>query len=406
MNDSTKYILKQLSSIIDVPKEPKTIKELLNLPVWTLKDVDKGDAFNLDEKLNVKTIANLADVDLKNLPSDLGIDLRKLERWIAAARIAARATKVEAITGKKILVVGLDNAGKSATLEIIRNNPKGSFRRLSKTILGLKPTKGVKRENFHFHNFEFSIWDMGGQKDYRMQYLEKPEYFFVQTDIIYFMLDVQDKERYLEALEYFEKVLSMINYLNETPIIMVLLHKMDPDVSDLITSAIKLEFRQILEKFPDLKYRIFETSIFETSTIFKAFSEGLNMISSHDKIINGIIREFGDQIGVEQIVLIDEFGFEISSHSEDDIAFERLYNLTMISSTFCQTLENTAAIGKLETDKLSFHVLPDDKTFIILRVPILENNYYIGILTDDENKIIETKGFSEKLYPWLENFFL
>lgn len=406
MNETEQYILKQLSSIIDVPKEPKTIAELLNLPAWTIKDVEKKDAVELDDLLNVKTIADLVNVDISQLPSELELSTNKLERWIAAACLASRATKIKVVPGKKILILGLDNAGKTATLELIKHKPTGSLEKLSKTILSLKPTKGASREGLNFHNLEFTIWDMGGQKEYRKKYLEKPDYFFVQTDILYFVLDIQDKNRYDEAMDYLDKVLSIMKFLKETPLVMILFHKFDPDVSDISTDFKEKEVQKFFEKYPDFKYDIYKTSIYNESSIFKAFSDGLKLISSNEKVINGIIREFGTSLGIENLVLVDSHGLEISGHAVDEKTYEYLYNLTMYASSFCINLEKTAALSSTKADKLSFHVLPDDKYLILLQIPINADDFFLGLLHEDEHKVIETQGFSKALLPWLENFFL
>ena len=64
MSDTKEYVLNKLSSVLDVPKDPRSLEELLSLPAWTLLDVEKEDAVRLDDKLNVKTILDLVNVDL------------------------------------------------------------------------------------------------------------------------------------------------------------------------------------------------------------------------------------------------------------------------------------------------------------------------------------------------------
>ncbi|MHA1786293.1 MAG: ADP-ribosylation factor-like protein [Candidatus Helarchaeota archaeon] len=405
MTEAISVVLKKLSSILNVPKPPKTIKEILNLPAWTLNGVEKEDALLLDDKLGVTTISDLVGIDLNNIPKNIGIKLEKLERWVAAARIAARSTKMKPLSGKKIIIIGLDNAGKSAILELIKNKPQGSFQKFSKTLQNLKPTKGVNRESLNFHNLEFSVWDMGGQKDYRKQYLDKPDYFFVQTDILHLVIDVQDKNRHEEALAYFDKILSMMDYLKETPYVMVLLHKADPEKT-FDTSLIAIEMKNLLKKYPNFKYDICKTSIFDEASVFRAFSDGFKHVSSHEKVISGIIGEYTTKLGIYDAVLVDGHGFEISRVADGKDKMDNLYNLTMYAGDFCANIGKTSTNGAIETDKLSFHLLPENKYFIMLRLLINNENYFLGMIHDDEHKVIETQSFSESLMPWLENLFV
>ena len=398
------YVLKKLSSILDVPKDPRSIEELLSLPAWTLHDVSREDAHNLDDKLKVKTIADLVKVDLKVLAKDTGIERVKLERWIAAARIADRAAKMKPVEGKKILMIGLDNAGKSAAFEMIKNKPSGSWHKFSQVLSNLKPTKGVSRDAISFHDLEFSFWDMGGQKDYRNQYLEKPDYFFVQTDLLYYIFDAQDKSRHQEALDYFDKILSMMNYLKETPRIMILFHKCDPEVT-VDTSLLNVDLKAMFKKYPALKYQTYKTSIYVESTIYKAFSDGFKLISSHQNVINGIVGEFVSKLGIENAVLIDKNGFEIANIHPEGVTEEHIYNLTMYAADFCQNIHRYSSLGPLETDKIAVRLLPENKFLILLKVIIKEQPYYLGMIHEDEHKIIQTQQFTEALIPWLENLF-
>ena len=404
MSDTKEYVLNKLSSVLDVPKDPRSLEELLSLPAWTLRDVEKEDAVRLDDRLHVKTISDLVNLDLKVLTKDTGIPRIKLERWIAAARIAARAAKMEAVEGKKILMIGLDNAGKSATFEIIKNKPKGSLQKIAKTLMNLKPTKGVNRDAINFHDLEFSFWDMGGQKDYRNQYLEKPDYFFVQTDLIYYVIDAQDKRRHTEALDYLEKLLSLMNYLKEYPRIMLFLHKIDPDVT-VDTSLLNVDVKKLFEKYPKFKFQTYKTSIYEEATIYKAFSDGFKLVSSHESVINGIVSEYVTKLGIHNAVLIDKNGFEISS-VHDDKPEEEIYNLTMYASDFCENLPKYSIEGSIESDKLAVRLLPENKFLIVLKIPIKNQPYYLGMIHEDEHKVIETKKFSEALFPWLETMFI
>ena len=67
---------------------------------------------------------------------------------------------------RKILLVGLDNSGKTSiaqSLHGITNLP--SFQ-------NMKPTQGVDIRNINAINSEFAIFDLGGQESFRSEHLE------------------------------------------------------------------------------------------------------------------------------------------------------------------------------------------------------------------------------------------
>ena len=58
---------------------------------------------------------------------------------------------------------------------------------------------------------DFSIWDLGGQEAYRKEYLEDFGEYIKKTDKLIYAFDIQDTDRYNLALEYFEKVINLLN---------------------------------------------------------------------------------------------------------------------------------------------------------------------------------------------------
>jgi len=94
---------------------------------------------------------------------------------------------------KKLVIAGLDNAGKTSFLIVLRH--KYNFREL---VENLKPTIKIEYTSFNYlNNWEKSFWDMGGQEQYRTLYLEDPVYF-EDTDFFYFFIDIQDNVSNLE----------------------------------------------------------------------------------------------------------------------------------------------------------------------------------------------------------------
>jgi len=151
----------------------------------------------------------------------------------------------------KILIMGLDNCGKTSILISLRKDAN------ILSYFSLKPTKGVAIEKFEGQNIV--CWDLGGQKKYK----------------IIFVIDVQDIKRYKLALEYLNRV---VNNLQNTDSIdfSIFLHKYDPnlnklakfkDIDNIIESNVVSEIRKTIPS--NFNYDIFKTTIY---TVFEKTS--------------------------------------------------------------------------------------------------------------------------------------
>ena len=103
----------------------------------------------------------------------------------------------------KILIIGLDNSGKTSIINTLEQK-FASFH-------ALKPTVSfIIRDEFTILGLPVKIWDLGGQKQYRDEYLTKKGFIFGETNLIFFVVDIQDPKRYPEAVEYLDEVVKFI----------------------------------------------------------------------------------------------------------------------------------------------------------------------------------------------------
>ncbi len=155
--------------------------------------------------------------------------------------------------GIKVLFTGLDNAGKSSIIAALMKDI---------TILpALKPTRGIKNRDFEFLGMQIAEWDLGGQKVYRRAYLNKdPEKIFGKTEILLSFIDIQDKKRVSEALEYLKDIHDLMESLNIKPSIYIFFHKYDPvsmigSQADLNNFSLELreKIKNLLNNPPELE---------------------------------------------------------------------------------------------------------------------------------------------------------
>jgi len=122
---------------------------------------------------------------------------------------------------KKILLMGLDNAGKTSLYLILSKNAN------LLAYYSLRPTKGLDIKTLNDGNDEFSIWDFGGQKEFRQQYLVDMNNYLKDVNKIIYVIDVQDTSRYDEALSYLQDIVDNTRKRNLIIPFSIFLHKFD-----------------------------------------------------------------------------------------------------------------------------------------------------------------------------------
>ncbi len=166
---------------------------------------------------------------------------------------------------KKIVLMGLDNSGKtSITLSLmgLKNIP---------SFCSLKPTKQFFINKFKMLETEFSIWDFGGQEEFRKDYLTNFKTYIKGTDKFIYIIDIQDTKRYDQALEYLDSIVNLLEKDNSSVDFSIFLHKNDPDLritnkelTEEIIDKLISNLKEIIP--PTFKYNLFKTSIY---TIFQ-----------------------------------------------------------------------------------------------------------------------------------------
>ncbi len=235
---------------------------------------------------------------------------------------------------KKILFCGIDNAGKTSILHVLKKN----YSFLNK----LKPTKGIERSKSKILELEFVLWDLGGQKQYLSQYFDRKEFIFSDLSLLYFIIDIQDEMRFDSVLEYLENIITVFRETNQNPSIIVFFHKIDPDIKH--TTNVKLFTKDLHKKVtkiaPDFNIAFFNTSIFERWSIIAAFSSGIRALS--DKNVQRIIEyleEWAEHYGANSVLLMNEDDIVIGEFSKDDISAK-------IMNQYLDELRNLFAVSQ------------------------------------------------------------
>ncbi|MFX1258737.1 MAG: ADP-ribosylation factor-like protein, partial [Promethearchaeota archaeon] len=189
----------------------------------------------------------------------------------------------------KIIVSGLDFAGKTSILTAL--DKKYDFQ---KEILELKPTIKVEYHQMTFLGNLCYFWDMGGQKVYRELYKEKQDIYFAGTDLLVYVIDIQDEGRLKESLDYLSVILNYFKKNNMQVPIIVSFHKYDPDIrgnNDYVNRISKLR-EKILKNHSSFKILFQQTSIYDIISIVQLISYGLSVFDSAFFELSTLMEEY------------------------------------------------------------------------------------------------------------------
>jgi len=286
----TKEDVKLLKEVIDVSTVEKTSKLDRENPFVKLKKIKSTKDSSKDSELQKEIKDKAAIIQTEN--PEL---VKALNKAIIISSIIANLTDEDEIIKKsaqKVIVIGLDNAGKTAIL-----NKFGGRLGIS-DLANLKPTKGVDRRHIKAEksDLDLFIWDFGGQAQYRSKYLKNPEQYFLQVDLLIYVIDVQDSERFPESFEYFEQILKTLTVLEEDPFVLIYIHKFDPDLKHDTETLLNIELlkdnlNQSLTSF-GYDYEAYLTSIYSLITNEPEFSKYLKeVMKSTDSLTNPTLRK-------------------------------------------------------------------------------------------------------------------
>ncbi len=381
----------------------KQIEDILGFNTDTLFGIDPISAKELKSQ-KIRTIQDLANLNLEALPEIKGIMPQVLLKWIKIAKLLEKVVREKLKKRKKILLIGLGNSGKTSILAVLQE--KFSL------IKDLLPTKGVKREVLDLFGYNLVSWDMGGQVQYRENYyFKKPELFFADVDIILYVIDIQDPERYNESAEYFEHVIEALKELKESPPILIVFHKSDQDMRKTLqwqknVDVAKKIFDPVISKYKDFESDYFTTTIFQRETVMQMFSSALMKVSETSEIISNILEGFGEEIKGRALSLISMDGLIFGSYkkSKND---ESLVNNTAL---LLQTLSNFHSSIGLTREKSLALELPLNKITIrgekLFEYSDLNIPVYLWLLSEHPEKLDERLDFfKDELLP-LINFFI
>ncbi|MFX1500520.1 MAG: ADP-ribosylation factor-like protein [Promethearchaeota archaeon] len=280
---------------------------------------------------------------------------------------------------RKVVFVGLDNAGKTSIILTL-------LREISKFAV-IKPTKNAERRTFEFLGMDISEWDLGGHERYRRLYLEKAQLIFQRTDVIIYVVDIQDYDRIAESYSFLNDIVDKLNEMKLEPPIHIFFHKNDPEIKESfeikINDTISYLKGKIMDSLNYHKFSFYKTTIFDLSSIINVMSKILLGLFPRAKVIEKAIIEYVNKCNVDGVELIDDNSLIIGSwYRSDNI----LTMLNSISPYFLKLNDAFEKAGNVEAQPNNQMVVERfGKYFIFKSFTLLDSStpYYILVCTDE-----------------------
>ena len=285
----------------------------------------------------------------------------------------------------KILFSGLDDSGKTSFLLSVD-------RRYSK-LIGLKPTAGASIKSIEALGATIFLWDLGGQYVFRKKYINKAEIYLYEADLLFYFIDIKNRNRFEESIEYLQSLKNVLNKFNQNTPIIYVLSKGDSDIIKTLEIKENVEFikKKLSKISPEEPLEIYITSIFQIFTILRAFSSGISKLSPNRDLINHNLKNFSLTtnsyltllLSVDGLVLADFYSteaMELIKIPKPDVM--NVFEVT--APQFTILFKIFAKFKALQQEEAIFKVA--DSVILFKKIQIEENNMFLLFLVENEKK--------------------
>ena len=263
---------------------------------------------------------------------------------------------------------------------------------------------------------DFIAWDLAGQHQYRRNYFQREKLVFLNATSLFYIIDVQDPERFNESLNYLRHILNIFYKFHDEPRIIICLHK-----SDSLLQLNRQKFQELKKRIiphldlvlENFQYHIHFTSIFEISTLYHAISQGI--IETHPKadIIQDFLRQYSRMTFSSAVILFSEDMLIIGEQSDNKkyldicnatasrvvIAMEKIEQYKIFSDRIIMEM-------KIDQNHNRFNQDSHQSAILFLSSIKLSNldKFYLVTLTLNPNSMKLSLKYILKLKNQLENF--
>lgn len=213
----------------------------------------------------------------------------------------------------KISLVGLSGCGKTSLYSVI------FAEKTPEQTKGLSPTILYETRRHPFLGLEISLFDFGGQEQYRQEYLNQPK-VFLGTDVLLPIVDLHDPESFEQAKEYFVDVLKLYKENYQKPTIYLLLHKYDSEdyQKELLDTNVKKAKETFEPLFKEYNAQTYLTSIYEQQKLTTIFRDIL--VSSYAELKNQIEKAEEHLKEINARIIISDISGNVLVHNVQGVS--------------------------------------------------------------------------------------
>ena len=228
---------------------------------------------------------------------------------------------------KKIVITGLDSAGKTTMISFLQNG----------TFMEHAPTMGKEMTQIEVQGIRINVMDMGGQKDFRSLWIGEAS----TAECVIFMIDANARERFNEARDELWKLSSIFK---KKPLI-ILANKYDLQPVASIGEIIEALNLKDLPSF-----EVLPISCKTGYGIVKAFMKIYYKLTG---------KQLTQKTNLRAITVFDQGGIPLTSSSNEDILqgglFTAIHNF--VKESFNSELDQLKMGGHLILFKRSKHLM-------------------------------------------------
>jgi small GTP-binding protein len=293
----------------------------------------------------------------------------------------------------KICYCGLSNAGKTSIILSLERE----YAELSR----ITPTLGIDRTTIDLLKSDvLSLWDMGGQEKFREKYIDEVR-SFLDTDLIFYVVDIRDDEQYDASLTYYKEILKVLKESNEDPEIIVCFHKFDPNIENKLHYIKNVEnLQKLFEENTKKELKFFKTSIYNKKSLIESFSSGISTLIPDLNNIDLILNLFIIETEIEGILFFEKNSLILSEAYKKEK--DKSLFLTIITDMLT-TLENIKELQRVNEIDL---ILNRQLHFLLKNVIIDKTDFFTAIVARDKDIQEIWNKFLKNEFPKIEKILL
>lgn len=248
----------------------------------------------------------------------------------------------------------------------------------------LSPTVKIERHEINILGIPIINWDFGGQKCYREEYLNNLG-VFEKMDTLVFVIDAYNALRYQEALEYYKAILLSLDKLKLKPYIVILIHKIDPNLANQPeTLNLIEELKKLFLSYSGTnQVSFFITTIFDRRSIINAFSKSLQALISELKPFKSILESISLLLNLDASILFNEDLIIISEFYKNQIVEETCLNIIYNSVYYINNANPKLAESLTTKFQLVLNLKNRSKVFNFIEVKFRGWKLYFLTMSDN-----------------------